>query len=106
MTLRPARWRCATRPFAPSEVEVEEAPDVLAAWEAGAGAEVVTRGRTLENLHVETAQWVLETASAIEALTAEAAQRAGTAVGRTRPGLSADARLVGHDSAPAVPARP
>lgn len=42
--LHPARWRCATRPFAPSEVEVEEALDVLAACEAGAGAEVVTRG--------------------------------------------------------------
>ena len=52
--------------FAPSADEVEEARGVLAAWEAGAGAGVVThRGRMVENLHVEIARKVIATDEAI-----------------------------------------
>ena len=48
--------------FAPSALEVEEAHEVLAAWDAGAGAGVVThRGRMVENLHVEIARKVIAT---------------------------------------------
>jgi citrate lyase subunit beta / citryl-CoA lyase len=48
--------------FAPSPDEVQEAREVLAAWEAGAGAGVVThRGRMVENLHVEIARKVIAT---------------------------------------------
>ena len=52
--------------FAPSAEEVEEAREMLAAWEAGAGAGVVThRGRMVENLHVEIARKVIATDEAI-----------------------------------------
>ena len=52
--------------FAPSAQEVEEAREILAAWEAGAGAGVVThRGKMVENLHVEIAQKVIATDEAI-----------------------------------------
>ena len=52
--------------FAPSAEEVEEAHEMLAAWEAGAGAGVVThRGRMVENLHVEIARKVIATDEAI-----------------------------------------
>lgn len=55
--------------FAPSESAVEDARAVLAAWEAGAGAGVVTLdGRLVERLHVETAQRVLAIHEAITAL--------------------------------------
>jgi citrate lyase subunit beta/citryl-CoA lyase len=54
--------------FAPSEAEVEEARELLEAWEAGAGAGVVThRGRMVENLHVEVARRVIATDEAIRA---------------------------------------
>jgi citrate lyase subunit beta/citryl-CoA lyase len=54
--------------FAPSAAEVDDARDLLAAWEAGAGAGVVThRGRMVESLHVETARRVIETDEAIRA---------------------------------------
>jgi citrate lyase subunit beta/citryl-CoA lyase len=55
--------------FAPSEAAVDDARAVLAAWEAGAGAGVVTlNGRLVESLHVETAQRVLAIHDAITAL--------------------------------------
>jgi citrate lyase subunit beta/citryl-CoA lyase len=55
--------------FAPSESAVEDARAVLGAWEAGAGAGVVTlNGRLVESLHVETAQRVLAIHEAITAL--------------------------------------
>jgi citrate lyase subunit beta/citryl-CoA lyase len=55
--------------FAPSEAAVDDARAVLAAWEAGAGAGVVTLdGRLVESLHVETAQRVLAIHEAITAL--------------------------------------
>ena len=52
--------------FAPSVDEVEDARELLAAWEAGAGAGVVThRGMMVENLHVEIARTVIATDEAI-----------------------------------------
>jgi len=52
--------------FAPSAEEVEEAQEVVAAWDAGAGAGVVThRGRMVESLHVEIARKVIATDEAI-----------------------------------------
>ena len=52
--------------FAPSADEVEDAREMLAVWEAGAGAGVVThRGRMVENLHVEIARKVIATDEAI-----------------------------------------
>jgi citrate lyase subunit beta/citryl-CoA lyase len=52
--------------FGPSPEEVEEAREVVSAWDAGAGAGVVThRGRMVENLHVEVARRVLATDEAI-----------------------------------------
>jgi citrate lyase subunit beta/citryl-CoA lyase len=52
--------------FAPSPEEVEDARELVAAWEASSGAGVVTHhGRMVENLHVETARKVLATDEAI-----------------------------------------
>jgi citrate lyase subunit beta / citryl-CoA lyase len=54
--------------FAPSDAEVEDARQLLEAWDAGAGAGVVThRGRMVEHLHVEVARRVIATAEAIRA---------------------------------------
>ena len=52
--------------FAPSAQEVEDARELVAAWEASSGAGVVTHhGRMVEGLHVETARKVLATDEAI-----------------------------------------
>jgi citrate lyase subunit beta / citryl-CoA lyase len=52
--------------FAPSAEEVEDAREMLAAWDAGDGAGVVThRGKMVENLHVEIARKVIATDEAI-----------------------------------------
>lgn len=54
--------------FAPSEAEVLDARDIVAAWEEGAGRGVVThRGRMVEHLHVEIARQVIATDEAIRA---------------------------------------
>jgi len=54
--------------FAPSAAEVQDARDVVAAWEEGAGRGVVThRGRMVEHLHVEIARRVIATDEAIRA---------------------------------------
>jgi citrate lyase subunit beta/citryl-CoA lyase len=54
--------------FAPSEAEVQEARDIVAAWDEGAGTGVVThRGRMVEHLHVEIARQVIATDEAIRA---------------------------------------
>jgi citrate lyase subunit beta / citryl-CoA lyase len=54
--------------FAPSAREVQEAHDIVAAWDAGAGTGVVThRGRMVEHLHVEIARQVIATDAAIRA---------------------------------------
>jgi citrate lyase subunit beta / citryl-CoA lyase len=48
--------------FSPSAEEVEDAREILRAWDAGAGRGVVThRGRMVEHLHVETARKVIAT---------------------------------------------
>ena len=48
------------------EAAVEEAEGIIAAWEAGAGAGVVTyNGKMIENLHVDIARRVLATHAAI-----------------------------------------
>ena len=52
--------------FAPSADEVQEAHEIVAAWEAGRGTGVVThRGKMVENLHVEIARAVIATDDAI-----------------------------------------
>jgi citrate lyase subunit beta / citryl-CoA lyase len=54
--------------FAPSEAEVQDARDLVAAWDEGAGRGVVThRGRMVEHLHVEIARQVIATDEAIRA---------------------------------------
>jgi len=67
--IHPGQVEPCNAAFAPSEAAVEDARGVLAAWQAGAGAGVVThRGRLVESLHVETARRVLAIHDAITAL--------------------------------------
>ena len=67
--IHPGQVEVCNSTFAPSEEQVQEARGVLAAWEEGAGAGVVTyNGRMIENLHVETARRVLSTHAAIAGL--------------------------------------
>jgi citrate lyase subunit beta/citryl-CoA lyase len=67
--IHPGQVDACNAAFAPSPAAVEEARGLLAAWEAGAGAGVVTyEGRMVENLHVETAERVLAIDAAIAAL--------------------------------------
>ena len=67
--IHPGQVDACNAAFAPSAAAVEDARGVLAAWEAGAGAGVVTHhGRMVENLHVETARRVLAIDEAIAAL--------------------------------------
>lgn len=64
--IHPGQVDVCNTTFAPSAEAVEDARGVLAAWEAGGGAGVVThRGRMIENLHVETAQRVLSVHEAV-----------------------------------------
>ncbi|RLV49317.1 CoA ester lyase [Nocardioides mangrovicus] len=64
--IHPGQVEGANTAFAPSAAEVEEAEGILQAWEDGAGTGVVTyNGRMIENLHVETAQRVLDMQAAI-----------------------------------------
>ena len=52
--------------FAPSPEEVQEAHEIIAAWDAGEGTGVVThRGKMVEHLHVEIARKVIATDGAI-----------------------------------------
>jgi citrate lyase subunit beta/citryl-CoA lyase len=54
--------------FAPSHDEVEDAREMLQAWEAADGVGVVVhRGRMVENLHVDIARKVIATDEAIRA---------------------------------------
>ncbi|SDO59949.1 citrate lyase subunit beta / citryl-CoA lyase [Pedococcus dokdonensis] len=70
--IHPGQVEACNAAFAPSEAAVEDARGVLAAWESGAGAGVVThRGRLVESLHVETAQRVLAVHEAISGLDAD-----------------------------------
>ena len=66
--IHPSQVDPCNRVFAPSEEEVSDARELLAAWDAGSGAGVVThRGRMVENLHVETARRLIATDEAIRA---------------------------------------
>ena len=67
--VHPGQVEGANRAFAPSPEAVEGARELIAAFEAGAGAGVVTlNGRMIENLHVESARRTLSIHEAIEAL--------------------------------------
>ena len=66
--IHPGQVEVCNEVFAPSAEAVEEANGIVAAWEAGAGAGVVTHnGKMIELLHVEIARRVLATHEAIAA---------------------------------------
>ena len=72
--IHPSQVEPCNRVFAPSEDEVNEAREVVAAWDEAqaAGKGVVTvNGRMIENLHVDNARRVLAQADAIAALGAD-----------------------------------
>jgi citrate lyase subunit beta / citryl-CoA lyase len=67
--VHPGQVAVCNETFSPSAESVEEARDLLAAWEAGDGAGVIThRGRMVEALHVETAQRILAMHDAVTGL--------------------------------------
>ena len=67
--IHPGQVEGANRAFAPSEQAVADARGLIAAWEDGQGAGVVTyQGRMVENLHVDSARRVLAIAEAIAGL--------------------------------------
>ena len=67
--IHPGQVEVCNATFAPSEVEVADAREVVAAWEAGDGSGVVTlNGRMIEALHVDMAREVLATDAAVRAL--------------------------------------
>lgn len=66
--IHPGQVEVCNEVFAPSAEAVEEAHGIVAAWEAGAGAGVVTyNGKMIELLHVDIARRVLATHEAIAA---------------------------------------
>jgi citrate lyase subunit beta / citryl-CoA lyase len=72
--IHPSQLDAANRLFAPSADEVEQAREIIAAFEdaTAAGKGVVTvNGRMIENLHVDNARRTLAQAEAISALTAD-----------------------------------
>ena len=67
--IHPGQVEGANAAFAPSEQAVEDARGLIAAWEDGKGAGVVTfNGKMVENLHVESARRTLAIDEAIKAL--------------------------------------
>ena len=67
--IHPGQVEGANTAFAPSEQAVEDARGLIAAWEDGKGAGVVTHnGRMVESLHVESARRTLSIHEAIGAL--------------------------------------
>jgi citrate lyase subunit beta/citryl-CoA lyase len=67
--IHPGQVAGANAAFAPSEQAVEDARGLIAAWEDGKGAGVVTyNGRMVENLHVESARRMLAIDEAVRAL--------------------------------------
>ena len=67
--IHPGQVEGANSAFAPSEQAVEDARGLIAAWEDGKGAGVVTfNGKMVENLHVESARRTLAIDEAIKAL--------------------------------------
>ncbi len=70
--IHPGQVEGANAAFAPSAQAVEDAEGLIAAFEAGKGAGVVTyHGKMVENLHVESARRTLSIHEAIRALSAE-----------------------------------
>jgi len=72
--IHPSQVEPCNRVFAPSEDEVNEAREVVAAWDEAqaAGKGVVTvNGRMIESLHVDNARRVLAQADAVAALGAD-----------------------------------
>lgn len=70
--IHPGQVEGANAAFAPSEQAVADARGLIAAWEDGKRAGVVTyNGRMVENLHVESARRTLSIHEAIEALSAD-----------------------------------
>ena len=66
--VHPGQVEGANAAFAPSEQAVEDARGLVAAWEDGQGAGVVTyNGRMVESLHVESARRTLSVHDAITA---------------------------------------
>lgn len=64
--IHPGQVESCNEIFSPSAAEIEEAQGIVAAWEAGAGAGVVTyNGKMIELLHVDIARRVLATHEAI-----------------------------------------
>jgi citrate lyase subunit beta / citryl-CoA lyase len=69
--IHPGQVEGANSAFAPSEQAVADAEGLIAAWEDGKGAGVVTyNGKMVENLHVESARRTLSIHEAIGALSA------------------------------------
>ena len=67
--IHPGQVEGANAAFAPSEQAVDDARGLIAAWEDGQGAGVVTyNGKMVENLHVESARRTLDIHEAIQAL--------------------------------------
>ncbi len=67
--IHPGQVEGANTAFAPSEQAVEDARGLIAAFEDGRGAGVVTyNGKMVENLHVESARRTLAIHEAIQAL--------------------------------------
>ena len=70
--IHPGQVDGANSAFAPSEQAVADAEGLIAAFEAGKGAGVVTyNGKMVENLHVESARRTLAIHEAIRELSAE-----------------------------------
>ena len=70
--IHPGQVEGANASFAPSAQAVEDAEGLIAAFEAGRGAGVVTyHGKMVETLHVESAHRTLSIHAAIRALSAE-----------------------------------
>ncbi|GAA1914232.1 HpcH/HpaI aldolase/citrate lyase family protein [Nocardioides hwasunensis] len=70
--VHPGQVEGANTAFAPSEQAVDDARGLIAAFEDGKGAGVVTyNGRMIENLHVESARRTLSIHDAIGALSAD-----------------------------------
>ena len=70
--IHPGQVEGANAAFAPSEQAVEDARGLIAAWEDGKGAGVVTHnGRMVENLHVESARRTLAIHESIQGLSTD-----------------------------------
>jgi citrate lyase subunit beta/citryl-CoA lyase len=66
--IHPGQVEGANAAFAPSEKQVEDSRGILAAWDARTTGVVTYNGRMIENLHVESAQRILDIHEAISAL--------------------------------------